>query len=226
MGQNHYINANLIVAPHGISQRYIATQGPLRNTIIDFWRAVIEYNVFLVVCLTPVTENGSEKCAQYWPKTEKELTIQNENLRVKVQNIEEKQYDHEADCMIRKIGVGFYLNGQKIKETFVVHLQFLGWPDHGVPDKPDKLVALIRLARSYNKIFHPMLVHCSAGCGRTGAFCVIDAAEQLIKINQVVFDPIAYLTEEFRKYRMTLVETQSQFDFCYMALLKLLKEDE
>ncbi|KAI9256716.1 protein-tyrosine phosphatase-like protein [Sporodiniella umbellata] len=225
MGENDYINASLIVAPYGIPRHYIATQGPLRNTVVDFWRAVLEYCVPVIVCLTTETENELEKCTRYWPLGDKTMRLQEGEVRVVLRNSEEEKVNRSAGCVIREIKVEVYRQQLLVEEAKVVQLQFLGWPDHGVPDKPDKLIGLIKLARGYRASGKPMLVHCSAGCGRTGAFCVIDSAECLVRMHACAMDPIAHLTEEFRKHRTTLVQTQSQFNFCYVTLLQLLKEN-
>lgn len=226
LGQGDYINASYIVPSYDIPRVYIAAQGPLRNTIVDFWRTVVEQNVPLIVCLTPETEKELEKCARYWPVGEKEMTIREGEVMVKLSNKEKEENYREADCMIRKISVSFFYQKKIVKQVSVVQLQFLGWPDHGVPHKPNKLIAFIKLARTYYEDEKPILVHCSAGCGRTGTFCVLDCSEYFIKSQPCPHDPIACLTDEFRKQRTTMVQTQSQFNFCYGALLQFLDEIE
>ncbi|RCI01075.1 hypothetical protein CU097_012546 [Rhizopus azygosporus] len=224
LGKNDYINASFIVPPFNIPRYYIAAQGPLRHTIVDFWHTIVEYEVPLIVCLTPETEKELEKCARYWPDGEKELIVKEEEVMVKLKNVEKERLFEDADCIIRHISVEFYNQNELVKQTSVIQLQFLGWPDHGVPSKPHKLISLIKLARTYYKDRKPTLVHCSAGCGRTGTFCVIDSAEVLSKTNNITFDPVYCLTDEFRKQRTTMVQTQSQYNFCYTALKEFLKD--
>ncbi|KAG1139267.1 hypothetical protein G6F38_009953 [Rhizopus arrhizus] len=218
-----YINASHIQTPTGTS--YIAAQGPLRHTMIDFWRMIIEQKVPVIVCLTPEIEKGMEKCARYWPEGDQnEILRNNDGVMVELQNVEKEKVYKKADCMVRRISVALYRQNESVQKTEVVQLQFFGWPDHGVPNKPDKVLALVKLARTFYKEGRPAVVHCSAGCGRTGTFCVIDTTEAMIKNRLGPLDPVSFLTDEFRKQRTTMVQTPSQFIFCYVAVLQFLKE--
>ncbi|KAI9319344.1 protein-tyrosine phosphatase-like protein [Dichotomocladium elegans] len=253
-----YINASLIEAPFGIPRRYIATQGPLTSTIIDFWRMVIEYNVRVIVALSPQFENGIEKCAQYWPEgdEQKEILLDsdiNENglygnfketirkhikpsvqrkLSLRLSNIQAEEEDKAADCIIRRIRVSFIdlsSGGATVASAVVTQLQFLGWADFSVPNDTGEVVALSRLADDMqSKADGPMVVHCSAGCGRTGTFCVVNSGLEWMRMadknNEISRDlshnDLVYtLTKEYRKQRTTMVQTISQFMFCYRALL-------
>ncbi|KAI8643116.1 protein-tyrosine phosphatase-like protein [Parasitella parasitica] len=228
-----YINASWIVAPYDIPQTYIATQGPTSSTLVDFWRMVIEKHVPVIVCLTPQIENGIEKCGRYWPLMDEELILKavNSNIKVVVKNIKKERKDTEADCIVRSILVEFYYNGQDedilIEQARVTQLQFLGWPDHGVPKETNNVIALIQLTRQLQETNKPVLVHCSAGCGRTGTFCVIDSVEAFLRMGKnCLIDPVFAITDEFRKQRTTMVQAESQFAFCYKALLDFINQEE
>lgn len=229
-----YINASWILAPYNIPRFYIATQGPTSTTLVDFWRMVIEKHVPVIVCLTPQIENGIEKCGRYWPLQDDDLVLKagNSNIKVVVKNIKKERKDTEADCIVRSLLVEFYYSNdgkdELIEQTRVTQLQFLGWPDHGVPKETNKVIALVKLTRQLQETNKPVLVHCSAGCGRTGTFCVIDSAEALLRMNQqdVLIDPIFAITDEFRKQRTTMVQAESQYKFCYRALLDFIDQEE
>lgn len=225
-----YINASWILAPYNIPRFYIATQGPTSTTLIDFWRMVVEKHVPVIVCLTPQMESGMEKCGRYWPLQDDDLVLKsgNGNIRVVVKNSKKERKDTEADCIVRSLAVEFYYNDEKVEQASVTQLQFLGWPDHGVPKETNKVIALIKLTRQLQEANKPVLVHCSAGCGRTGTFCVIDTAETLLRMNQhdVLIDPIFAITDEFRKQRTTMVQAESQFAFCYRALNDFFEQEE
>ncbi|KAI8360760.1 protein-tyrosine phosphatase-like protein [Choanephora cucurbitarum] len=221
--QDDYINASWIVAPHDIPRVYIATQGPTPHTIADFWRLVVEQQVPVIVCLTAQMDGKVEKCARYWPVGDQALEWTHHDVTIKVVNVAEESENEEAACIQRTIQVSFYHQDQLVEETKVTQLQFLGWPDHGVPKETNKVIGLIQLTRQLQETNKPVLVHCSAGCGRTGTFCVIDSAEVLVRNNpQFRMDPVFYLTDEFRKQRTTMVQAEAQYGFCYRALLDFL----
>ncbi|KAI8389424.1 protein-tyrosine phosphatase-like protein [Blakeslea trispora] len=229
LGFSHddYINASWIVAPHDIPRVYIATQGPTPHTLIDFWRLVVEQQVPVIVCLTAQMDGKVEKCARYWPVGDQTLEWTQHGMTVKVINVQEETENTEAACIQRTIQVSFYNQDQVVEEAKVTQLQFLGWPDHGVPKETNKVIGLIQLTRQLQEANKPVLVHCSAGCGRTGTFCVIDSAEVLVRNNpQFMLDPIFYLTDEFRKQRTTMVQAEAQYGFCYQALLDFLEVKE
>ncbi|KAI7899993.1 protein-tyrosine phosphatase-like protein [Cokeromyces recurvatus] len=228
--EDGYINASWILAPYEIPRIYIATQGPTMATLIDFWRMVVEQRVPVIVCLTPISEDGFEKCARYWPLGDEIMHIRhndNKEINVKISNIKKEKKDSEADSIVRTILIQFYRNEELIEQARVTQLQFLGWPDHGVPKETSKVINLIRLTRQLQEVDKPVLVHCSAGCGRTGTFCVIDSAEILLKMHDnLAIDPIFLLIDEFRKQRTTMVQSLSQYSFCYKALLDFIDQEE
>ncbi|SAM08316.1 hypothetical protein [Absidia glauca] len=162
---------------------------------------------------------------------------------IKVQNIQPEQLDREAACILRQIQVSCYYQPPDSKEmkemaTSVVHqLHYLGWADHGIPQETETLLALVRLANQLQPTTDtpPMVVHCSAGCGRTGTFCVVDTGiEWLGKLKQQdqgtdqmapqLIDPIFQMTDAFRKQRTTMVQTPAQYMFCYLAIWDRLKQ--
>lgn len=220
-----YINASMIEAPFDIPRKYIATQGPLQNTIGDFWRMVVEQNTKVIVCLSPEMENNREKCARYWPVGPEEKEI--DNRSIVVQNLEPEQTSHDADCIVRKIKVTITDQPSgSATSTTVTQLQFLGWADFSVPQSTHEVIALSRLADQLQPSdAGPMVVHCSAGCGRTGTFCVVNSGLEWIRRmmrspedHQQKIDPVFALVDAFREQRTTMVQAPSQYLFCYKAL--------
>jgi protein tyrosine phosphatase len=211
--ESEYINASWIVSGNNT---YIATQGPIPSTVIDFWTMVIEHDVPVIVCLTPQYEKNMEKCAKYWPELGQELEFGKFTVKTTSQH-----QDIKSASVIRCIEI---VDQSGVSETKTVQqVQFLGWPDHGVPANTNAVIELIRKTREYKAANRPVVVHCSAGCGRTGTFCVLDSAETLLKENpNYEFDPVWALTEEFRKQRVTMVQAPAQYVFCYRALLDML----
>ncbi|KAI8987069.1 protein-tyrosine phosphatase-like protein [Pilobolus umbonatus] len=224
LGENEYINASFIRLPTLSTPKYITTQGPTNYTLIDFWRLVTEYEVPVIVCLTAEYDQGHEKCARYWAEDREERTWRMGDIAVKI--VCESETKHrQSDSIVRQLLVEFY-NTQsetKIRSHRVTQLQFLGWPDHGVPETTDQVLSLVRLSREYHKVDKPVLVHCSAGCGRTGTFCTIDAMEDFLQmLPNTDEDPVIRLVNEYRKQRTTMVQSQSQYSFCYRAIWDLM----
>ncbi|XP_055462556.1 tyrosine-protein phosphatase non-receptor type 18 isoform X8 [Psammomys obesus] len=168
-GHGDYINANFIRGTDG-SQAYIATQGPLPHTLLDFWRLVWEFGVKVILMACQETENGRKKCERYWAQEQEPL--QTGPFRVTLM----KETPVNADIILRTLQVTFQ------KESRSVHqLQYMSWPDHGVPSHPDHILAMVEEARRLQGVGPgPLCVHCSAGCGRTGVLCAVDYVRQLL----------------------------------------------
>lgn len=213
-----YINASFINA--GISNhltRFIATQGPLLETFEDFWEMVIQYHCPAIVMLTAVDNpKMMGKCADYF-RTEngtrefEKLTIHNKLTQ-----------KNESSLVLRCLEV-------KEKEPHessmsVLHIHYHDWPDHGVPQ--DTAVVREILKRTYHIPSHlgPIIVHCSAGIGRTGTYCVIHNTIQRILIGDMSSLDLSKTVAEFRSQRMGMVQTVEQFFFCYVAVVDELEE--
>ncbi|KAJ2747339.1 phosphotyrosine-specific ptp2-like protein [Coemansia sp. BCRC 34301] len=164
-GGSDYINASFLSYFGG--PVYIAAQGPLAETAGDFWHMVWEQKTRVVVMLTRGTEHGRAKCHQYWPDdVGRRITCGDIDVTWEAEALHPD--DHSVVARRFRLGCGG-------AAAVVTHLQYLGWPDHGVPDTPLGVLRLRQLARTAQAgAPAPMVVHCSAGCGRTGAFCAID----------------------------------------------------
>jgi protein tyrosine phosphatase len=229
-----YINASHIVPPYNIPRSYIASQGPVEESIPDFWAMILEQRSRVIVCLTPEVEGGRQKCARYWPSWDhervREFDIGNAKKLV-VESTTAEQYDTDAECHICQIDVQLFENGSLSQSLSVTQLQFLGWQDHSALDSTKSFLHLIQLCntlQNQGKDNGPVTVHCSAGCGRTGTFCVVDSAICLAKMIQEGFitddgqDYIFDLADSFRQQRVTMVQAPSQYYFCYLSLMDAL----
>ncbi|KAJ2726887.1 phosphotyrosine-specific ptp2-like protein [Coemansia sp. Benny D115] len=173
-GADDYINASYVSYFDG--PLYIATQGPLAATTADFWAMVWDHRVRVVVMLTREYDNGRPKCHRYWPQSPGSVAVYG-NLRVELQ----AETTHPDDCTIHARRLRVTHSGSPNDALVVTQLQYDAWPDHGAPDTPLsvlRLRELARIAQGDDALARnvPMVVHCSAGCGRTGAFCTIDTA--------------------------------------------------
>ncbi|XP_008414777.1 protein tyrosine phosphatase receptor type Db isoform X14 [Poecilia reticulata] len=202
-----YINANYIDG-YRRQNAYIATQGPLPETFGDFWRMVWEQHTANIVMMTKLEEKSRVKCDQYWPTrgTETYGLIQITLL----DTVELATYSMRTFAL--------YKSGSNEKRE-VRHFQFTAWPDHGVPEHPTPFLAFLRRVKACNPPdAGPMIVHCSAGVGRTGCFIVIDGMTERIKQEKTV-DIYGHVTL-MRSQRNYMVQTEDQYIFIHDALLE------
>lgn len=207
--QESYINASHLISVDP-KIRYIATQGPLPATRGAFWQMVYEQKTRVVVMLAQEEENGHIKCHRYWPKRIGErLVLEEQGLEVQL--TEEREYS-DIECVVRTLSVSRtpvegHIEGESEENQIVYQIHYSNWPDHGLPTSATTLLKVIRFANSIQaqrnefEAFSscssatatetatpstsqpgPMVVHCSAGVGRTGTFCVIDAALSLLGV--------------------------------------------
>uniref|UniRef100_A0A8C6H9T7 Receptor-type tyrosine-protein phosphatase F n=1 Tax=Mus spicilegus TaxID=10103 RepID=A0A8C6H9T7_MUSSI len=202
-----YINANYIDG-YRKQNAYIATQGPLPETMGDFWRMVWEQRTATVVMMTRLEEKSRVKCDQYWPVrgTETYGLIQ----VTLVDTVELATYTMRTFAL--------HKSGSSEKRE-LRQFQFMAWPDHGVPEYPTPILAFLRRVKACNPLdAGPMVVHCSAGVGRTGCFIVIDAMLERMKHEKTV-DIYGHVTC-MRSQRNYMVQTEDQYVFIHEALLE------
>uniref|UniRef100_A0A8C3E7W7 Receptor-type tyrosine-protein phosphatase F n=1 Tax=Corvus moneduloides TaxID=1196302 RepID=A0A8C3E7W7_CORMO len=202
-----YINANYIDG-YRKQNAYIATQGPLPETLSDFWRMVWEQRTATIVMMTRLEEKSRVKCDQYWPSRGTETYGM---IQVTLLDTVEL-----ATYTVRTFAL--YKNGSSEK-TELRQFQFMAWPDHGVPEYPTPILAFLRRVKACNPTdAGPMVVHCSAGVGRTGCFIVIDAMLERMKHEKTV-DIYGHVTC-MRSQRNYMVQTEDQYIFIHEALLE------
>ncbi|XP_062594902.1 receptor-type tyrosine-protein phosphatase F-like isoform X2 [Saccostrea cucullata] len=202
-----YINANYMDG-YRKQNAYIATQGPLPETFGDFWRMVWEQRTGTIVMMTRLEERSRIKCDQYWPHRGAETYGVMQVLLVDVTEL--------STYTIRTFHISRYGYPEKRE---VRQFQFTAWPDHGVPDHPTPLLMFMRRVKASNPPdAGPLIVHCSAGVGRTGAFIVIDAMLERIKHEKTV-DIYGHVTC-LRAQRNYMVQTEDQYIFIHDALLE------
>ncbi|NP_036543.5 tyrosine-protein phosphatase non-receptor type 22 isoform 2 [Homo sapiens] len=165
-----YINANFIKGVYG-PKAYIATQGPLSTTLLDFWRMIWEYSVLIIVMACMEYEMGKKKCERYWAEPG-EMQLEFGPFSVSCEAEKRK-----SDYIIRTLKVKF---NSETRTIYQFH--YKNWPDHDVPSSIDPILELIWDVRCYQEDDSvPICIHCSAGCGRTGVICAIDYTWMLLK---------------------------------------------
>ncbi|XP_043860913.1 LOW QUALITY PROTEIN: tyrosine-protein phosphatase non-receptor type 22 [Dromiciops gliroides] len=210
---SHYINANFIKGVYG-PKAYIATQGPLATTLLDFWRMIWEYSVLIIVMACMEFEMGKKKCERYWAEPG-ETVLQCGPFSISCESENKK-----SDYVIRT------LKAKLNNETRTIYqFHYKNWPDHDVPSSIDPILELIWEMRCYQEDDSvPICIHCSAGCGRTGVLCAVDYTWKLLKdgiipVNFSIFS----LIQDMRTQRPSLVQTQEQYELVYNAVLELFK---
>ncbi|XP_049734995.1 receptor-type tyrosine-protein phosphatase F isoform X4 [Elephas maximus indicus] len=202
-----YINANYIDG-YRKQNAYIATQGPLPETMGDFWRMVWEQRTATVVMMTRLEEKSRVKCDQYWPVRGAETYG-----LIQVTLLDTVEL---ATYTVRTFAL--HKSGSSEKRE-LRQFQFMAWPDHGVPEYPTPILAFLRRVKACNPLdAGPMVVHCSAGVGRTGCFIVIDAMLERMKHEKTV-DIYGHVTC-MRSQRNYMVQTEDQYVFIHEALLE------
>ncbi|KAM8863553.1 tyrosine-protein phosphatase non-receptor type 22 isoform 2-T2 [Spinachia spinachia] len=205
---SEYINASFITGVSG-SRAYIATQGPLPHTVLDFLRMLWEYNIKVVIMACREFEMGKKKCERYWPQNQ-EQPFFCEPFTVYCDSEENK-----GDYLTRALRVTYHDCSRTLKQ-----LHYFNWPDHGVPDSIPPILDMLDEMRSYQPHDDvPLCIHCSAGCGRTGVLCVIDYTWNLLKKRMVSPDFNIYdLVENMRTQRPSVVQTKEQYELVYRTI--------
>ncbi|NXD51989.1 PTPRJ phosphatase, partial [Corvus moneduloides] len=215
-GTGDYINANYMPG-YNSKKAFIAAQGPLPNTIDDFWRMIWEKSIYSIVMLTKCMEQARTKCEQYWPDKQP------------------KSYGDIIVTMISEVVLpewtirDFTVEKSNTPESHMVRqFHFTSWPDHGVPETTDLLINFRHLVHEYNSqnpMDSPTLVHCSAGVGRTGTFIAIDRLIQQMEMESTV--DVYGVVYDLRMHRPLMVQTEDQYIFlnqCVMDIIRSQRE--
>uniref|UniRef100_A0A8C2CVT5 protein-tyrosine-phosphatase n=1 Tax=Cyprinus carpio TaxID=7962 RepID=A0A8C2CVT5_CYPCA len=220
-----YINANYVtVRPQHKSQLnhkslkfffYIACQGCLATTVNDFWKMVWQEKSRVIVMTTREVEKGRNKCVPYWPTTEGESK---DVGRYVVTLLSEKD---AADYKVRVMEL------TKEPARTIWHYQYLSWPDHGVPQEPGGVLSFleqVNIKQNEMSSTVPMIIHCSAGIGRTGTIVVIDMLIDSIEAKGLDCDiDIQKCIQMVREQRSGMVQTEAQYKFIYLAVLQYIE---
>lgn len=208
-----YINANFVVG-YKERKKFICAQGPMDNTVNDFWRMIWEQHLEMILMLTNLEEYNKSKCAKYWP----DKTDGTKNFGdISIQHVQEKRY---SDYIVRELKMTRPGGGNKeAEERSIFQYHYLVWKDFQAPEHPYGILKFIkRMNEAYSLDKGPILVHCSAGVGRTGTLVALDSlVQQLENEGQVaIFNTIC----DLRHQRNFLVQSLKQYIFIYKALLE------
>lgn len=176
-GSSDYINANLVKVDKA-NRRYILTQGPLSLTVSHFWLMIWEQKSKAVLMLNKLVEKKQEKCYQYWPeKTGKDHAIKLNDVKLSIEYVEYADYSH---YLTRTLRIHDMDSG---KSREIIQFHYTTWPDFGVPVSPTVFLEFLKKVRTSGVLEEdvgPAVVHCSAGIGRSGTFCLVDTCLVLV----------------------------------------------
>ncbi|XP_076372975.1 tyrosine-protein phosphatase non-receptor type 1-like, partial [Tachypleus tridentatus] len=223
-GDKDYINASHVEVP-AARRAYILTQGPLPITTGHFWLMIWEQKSKAVLMLNRVIEKNTVKCHQYWPLGSKhggedEMLLTDVNLKVDFLGEEEASYYTVRELLLTDL--------ESKESRVVLHFHYTTWPDFGVPESPSaffNFLLAVRESGALNQDVGPAVVHCSAGIGRSGTFCLVDSCLVLIEESGCTETiKVRDILLAMRKYRMGLIQTPDQLRFSYLAIIEGAKQ--
>lgn len=219
-----YINANWIYGENrddGTKERYIAAQGPTDQSIYDFWRMIWQEKVEIIVMLTNLVENNKLKCHQYWPDPSSEdPKIRKLFPGLGSISVNFEFQENHQDYVIRRFEVTCKDFPGEVR--IVRQFHYVVWPDHGVPETNEEILQFRDTIQEQRKNPDaPLLVHCSAGVGRTGTLIALDRLTKKVSSCSGEIN-IKALVEEMRMARNFMVQTHTQYQFIHEATVTIL----
>ncbi|XP_074107914.1 protein tyrosine phosphatase 69D isoform X2 [Cotesia typhae] len=204
-----YINANFVLG-YKERKKFICAQGPMDNTVCDYWRMIWEQHLELILMLTNLEEYSKTKCAKYWPDKDETKNFGD----ITVEHVRQRTF---SDYVVRELKMTKV--GERDSRT-IVQYHFLVWKDFMAPEHPHAILKFIkRINEAYSLEKGPILVHCSAGVGRTGTLVALDSLlQQLADEGQVsIFNTVC----DLRHQRNFLVQSLKQYIFIYRSLMEM-----
>ncbi|KAK6748345.1 hypothetical protein RB195_001143 [Necator americanus] len=214
---NGYINASFISLPKGHTH-FIAAQAPLTATLEEWWKMIEEQKVVLIVMLCKLVEMSKVKCERYWPSEIGQSLI----FGCYEITLESEESFADDDYLLRRLK----MTNQKTGESRTVNqLHYREWPDHGCPTGESQLINMIeKMAEFKGDSDAPVLVHCSAGVGRTGTIISVNYIRELIESEELDSLDLFELVMSLRKQRASMVQTQDQYHFVHKCVAHYCRE--
>eukprot|EP00055_Hartaetosiga_balthica_P016516 m.105002 g.105002 ORF g.105002 m.105002 type:complete len:677 (+) comp9121_c5_seq1:102-2132(+) len=211
-GNNDYVNANDV--PGFGNVNYIASQGPVPSSFIPFWQMIWEQDVNIIAMVTNEVEGGKLKCHRYWPDDDA-AGVEFGPYQIVVVSRKDKSH-----YILRRMIVRNSITGE---ERHLAHFLYTAWPDHGVPSTAGELLSFRKAVNKEICSDSPILIHCSAGVGRTGTYIAVDTLIRRLESSSGSLNP-ADVLNSMRQRRAYLVQTLVQYQFIFKALLEAINK--
>ncbi|XP_055620681.1 tyrosine-protein phosphatase non-receptor type 61F isoform X2 [Toxorhynchites rutilus septentrionalis] len=216
-GTTDYINANLIKMDNA-DRKYILCQGPLPITVSHFWVMVWEHNSCGILMLNRLIEKRQIKCHLYWPeKIGEEHKLELPDVQLSIEYLDVVEYTNFSKRTFRLTDL------ESGKTRKILQFHYTTWPDFGTPSSPFAFLQFLKAVRdsgALDKDVGPPIIHCSAGIGRSGTFCLVDSCLVLIDKEGENNVSVQNVLLELRQYRMGLIQTADQLIFSYRAIIE------
>lgn len=135
-----------------------------------------------VLMLNKLIEKKQEKCYQYWPsKIGSDHIMTLNDVGLSVEYLEQKDHSYYLTRILRLTDI------ETGKSREILQFHYITWPDFGVPSSPTAFLEFLRKVRSAGVLetsVGPAVVHCSAGIGRSGTFCLVDSCLVLVSLHR------------------------------------------
>ena len=235
--KSDFINANYVSGYNNQEKAYIFTQGnkkkrnnkiisvlfllnigPLESTVKDFWRMVWQENIVIIVMTTNIRESNTIKCYPYWPSETKAV------LNAGLYQIQNEESERFSSFIVTKLSLR-KKNHSDVRTIY--HAHYIKWPDHGIPPNTNDALDFLERVNYYKRLTQtqaPILVHCSAGIGRTGTFCAIDIGIKRYLEKMNIDMPATVM--KMRSERAGRVQTEDRYVFSHLALMDYIKQHE
>ncbi|XP_050074043.1 tyrosine-protein phosphatase non-receptor type 61F isoform X2 [Anopheles maculipalpis] len=219
-GEGDYINANLVKMERA-GRKYILCQGPLPLTVGHFWLMVWEHDSHAILMLNKLIEQTTVKCHQYWPaKIGEQHRLELADVQLSVVHLKCVEYKNFCKRTFRLTDM------ETGKSREVIQFHYTTWPDFGIPSSPVAFLQFLKEVRdsgTLDRDVGPPIIHCSAGIGRSGTFCLVDCC--LVLVDKEGEDRVSVqdVLLELRQYRMGLIQTPDQLYFSYQAIIEGMK---
>ncbi|CAI2300376.1 unnamed protein product [Caenorhabditis sp. 36 PRJEB53466] len=215
---HEYIHANYVATPTN-AKRFICAQAPLEKTCADFWFMCLQERVETIFMLCNMVEKGAKKCFQYYPTKEKALEFEEKGLKIVVQHETSNRHKFASNTEAKVLETVLAVEGPNGATLKTTHYHWVDWPDRGVPPPDMAILELLGKARSSKC---PIVVHCSAGIGRTGSVVMIEYIMDQLLAGQTIEESDKIL-QKIRDQRNNSIQTEHQYLFVHQVMLNFFR---
>lgn len=212
---HEYIHANYVGTPTN-PKRFICTQAPMDKTCADFWYMCLQEKVETIFMLCNLTEKGAKKCCEYFPSKDKdtvEFEEKGQKITVKYESSKGVEFGKKSDAKVTETVYSVEGPGGLTMKT--THYHWIDWPDRGVPTADMAILELLAKARVSKA---PIVVHCSAGIGRTGSVVMIEyIMDQFLSGQQI--EESDKILQKIRDQRNNSIQTDQQYLFVHQVIM-------